>query len=205
MKKASLPRLFALAGTKRGLWGLAALTLLSGAAMLPAMRTMADHGASLIAFESAGSVSRSQEIVTEWGSSGKAAMWWQLALDTPFLIGYGLFLAGACAAVARRARTTGRHRLERAATVIAWFGPIAAIADFLQNISLALVLTGHVNQPWPRISALAGPTTTTLAAAAALFAAGGVLATRPPRRSAPATQAKTELSDPIQPSRPGKR
>jgi hypothetical protein len=53
--------------------GLAVLTLLSGAAMLPAIRTMADHGASLIAYESAGSVSHSQEIVTEWGSSDKAA------------------------------------------------------------------------------------------------------------------------------------
>ena len=60
MREAPLPRLFVAAGTRRGLWSLAALTLLSGAAMLPAMRTMADHGASLIAFESAGSVSRSQ-------------------------------------------------------------------------------------------------------------------------------------------------
>lgn len=186
MKKAPLPRLFAVAGTKRGLWGLAALTLLSGAAMLPAMQTMADHGASLIAFESAGSVSRSQEIVTEWGSSGKAAMWWQLALDTPFLIGYGLFLAGACAAVARRARATERLRLERTAAVMAWLGPIAAAADFLQNVSLALVLTGHVAQPWPRSSALAGPTTTTLAVVAALFALAGAFATRRRAAVAPA-------------------
>jgi hypothetical protein len=178
VRKAPLPRLFVAAGTRRGLWSLAALTLLCGAAMLPAMRTMADHGASLIAFESAGSVSRSQEIVTEWGSSGKAAMWWQLALDMPFLIGYGLFLAGACAAVARRARATERLRLERAAVVVAWLGPIAAAADLAQNISLALVLTGHVVQPWPRISAIAGSTTTTLAIVAALFALGGAFATR---------------------------
>jgi len=65
--------LFVAAGTRRGLWSLAALTLLCGAAMLPALQTMAGHGASVIAFESAGSVSRSQEIVTEWGSSGKTA------------------------------------------------------------------------------------------------------------------------------------
>lgn len=186
MRKASLPRLFVAAGTRRGLWCLAALTLLCGAAMLPAMRTMADHGASLIAFESAGSVSRSQEILSEWGSSGKAAMWWQLALDTPFLIGYGLFLAGACAAVARRARATERLRLERAAAVMAWLGPIAAAADFLQNVSLALVLAGHVAQPWPRISAIAGRTTTTLAVIAALFALVGAFATRRQAGVAPA-------------------
>jgi hypothetical protein len=178
VKKAPLPRLFVAVGNKRALFGLGALALLCGAAMLPAMRTMADHGASLIAFESAGSVARSQEIVAEWGSAGKTAMWWQLALDTPFLIAYGLFFAGACSAVARRAHAAERPGLERTATVIAWFGPIAATADFLQNISLALVLAGHVTQPWPRISAVAGPMTTTLAAAAALFALGGVLVAR---------------------------
>jgi hypothetical protein len=187
VKEAPLPRLFVAAGTKRGLWSLAALTLLCGAAMLPAMRTMASHGASLITFESAGSVSRSQEIVTEWGSSGKAAMWWQLALDTPFLIGYGLFLAGACAAVARRACATGRPRLERTAMVMVWLGPIAAAADLAQNVSLALVLTGHMAQPWPRISAIAGSTTTTLAIATALFALAGAFATRRRTGAAPAS------------------
>jgi hypothetical protein len=192
MRETPLPRLFVVVGTKRGLWSLAALTLLCGAAMLPAMRTMADHGASLIAFESAGSVSRSQEIVTEWGSAGKTAMWWQLALDTPFLIGYGLFLAGACAAVARRARGAGMPRLERAAAVVAWLGPIAAAADFSQNVSLGLVLTGHVTQPWPRISAVAGPLTTTLALVAALFALGGTFATR--QQTAP-TPARSDGSE----------
>ena len=173
-----LPRLFIAAGSKRGLLALAALTLLSGAAMLPAMRTMANHGASLIAFESTGSVSRSQEILAEWGAAGKSAMWWQLALDLPFLVGYGLFLAGACAAVARRARASGRQRLERVATIVAWLGPLAAAADFLQNVSLAFVLDGHVTQPWPRISAAAGPLTTGCALAAAIFAIGGFLVTR---------------------------
>ncbi|MGH2973279.1 MAG: hypothetical protein ACRDLL_00205 [Solirubrobacterales bacterium] len=179
---ASIPRLFCAAGTRRGLLGLAALTLLSGAAMLPAMATMADHGASLIDFESAGSVARSQEIVAEWGSAGKAAMWWQLGLDLPFLIGYGLFLAGACAAVARRARSRDMPRLERVAAVLTWLGPLAAASDLLQNLSLAFVLGGHVAQPWPRISAIAGTATTTLALLAALFALGGAFATR--RRSA---------------------
>jgi hypothetical protein len=178
MKEAPLPRLFVAAGSKRWLWTFAAVALLSGAAMLPAMRTMADHGSSLIAFESAGSVSRSQEIVTGWGEPGEAAAWWQLALDTPFLIGYGLFLAGACAAVARRARRTRRPRLERIATAIAWFGPLAAGADLLQNLSLALILSGHETQPWPRISAVAGPVTTGLALIAAAFALCGALATR---------------------------
>jgi hypothetical protein len=185
-----MPRLFVAASSKRRLIGLAALTLFSGAAMLPAMRTISDHGASLIAFESAGSVARSQEIVSEWGSAGKAAMWWQLALDTPFLIGYGLFLAGACTAVARRARGVGMPKLERVAAALAWCGPIAAVADFSQNVSLGLVLAGHAVQPWPRISAVAGSLTTTLALVAGLFALGGTLATRRRATAAPTRSAE---------------
>ena len=176
-----IPRLFCAAGTKRGLLGLAALTLVCGAAMLPAMATMAtmaDHGASLLEFESAGSVARSQGIVAEWGSAGKSAMWWQLALDLPFLIGYGLFLAGACAAVARRASSRDMPRLERAAAALAWLGPLAAASDLLQNISLAFVLSGHVAQPWPRISAVGGQVTLALGLTAALFALIGTFATR---------------------------
>ncbi|HET6571723.1 MAG TPA: hypothetical protein VFG58_09575 [Solirubrobacterales bacterium] len=183
MSIARLPRLFVAAGTRRGLLTFAALTLISGAAMLPTIATMADHGASVLAFEGAGSVARSQEIVAEWGSAGKMAMRWQLVLDTPFLVGYGLFLAGACAAVARQASWAERFRLERAAVALAWLGPIAAAADLLQNVSLALVLFGHASQPWPRISAVAGLTTTCFCTAAALFALAGALATRRSRRS----------------------
>ncbi|HMJ72619.1 MAG TPA: hypothetical protein VK471_04535 [Solirubrobacterales bacterium] len=192
MKQAAIPKLFRAAGAKRRLWMLAALTLFFGAAMLPAMRTMADHGASLIAFESAGKVSRSQEIVSDWGDAGKTAMWWQLGLDLPFLIGYGLFLAGACAAVARRALEAGRPRLEQAAAVLVWFGPLAAAGDFLQNVALALVLEGHVTQPWPRIAALANPITTSLTVSAGLFALCGALATRQRRSAAPVQEGEIE-------------
>jgi hypothetical protein len=174
----SLPRLFVWAGKPQSLWALAALTLLFGAAMLPAMSTMADHGASLIAFENAGSVARSQEILADWGDAGKNAAWWQLGLDLPFLIGYGLVVAGACAAVARRAAKVGKPRLRRAATLIAWLGPLAAGADFLQNVSLALVLTDHVTQPWPRIAAVCGPVVTTSIAIGLGFALVGAFATR---------------------------
>jgi len=176
-----MPRLFIWASRPRALWALAALTLISGAAMLPAMSTMADHGASLIAFESAGSVARSQEILAGWGDPGKTAAWWQLALDTPFLVGYGLFAAGACAAVARRAAKVGKPRLGRLATLLAWCGPGAAAADLLQNVSLTLVLSGQVAQPWPRIAAICGPVTTILMVLALVFALAGAIATREAR------------------------
>jgi hypothetical protein len=183
VSKLGVPAFFLALSTPRRLLALVAITLVSGAAMLPAMRTMSDHGYSLFAFEQAGSVERSAEIVDAWGADGKRAAWWQLAFDTPFLIGYGLFAAGACAAVARRADRTGKPRLRRAATVVIWFGPLAAAADFLQNISLALILSGHIASPWPQVSATGGSLTSVLIGAALLFAAVGGVATRGGGRS----------------------
>jgi hypothetical protein len=177
-----LPRIFLLASARRSLLALALLAGLSGLAMLPAMATMSRHGASLFEFESAGSVARSQAILAEWGGAGKDAMWWQLALDLPFIAGYSFLLAGACAAVVGRARSVGRPGLARMGTFVAWFGPVAGAADLLQNVALGLVLGGAKGQPWPRISAVAGTLTTVLAILAALFAAGGFLATRGARR-----------------------
>jgi hypothetical protein len=176
--KLGVPSFFLALGTPRRLLALAAVTLVSGAAMLPAMATMSDHGYSLFAFEKAGSVERSAEIVDAWGEDGKRAAWWQLAFDEPFLIGYGLFAAAACAAVARRADRAGKPRLLRIATVVVWFGPLAAAADFLQNVSLGLILSGHIASPWPQISATGGSLTSVLMAAALLFAIVGGVATR---------------------------
>ncbi|HET9154030.1 MAG TPA: hypothetical protein VFN85_07940 [Solirubrobacterales bacterium] len=173
-----LPRLFIAAGTRRGLIVLGALALIFGAAMLPAIATMANHGASVIDFESARTVARSREILSRWGEAGERAMWWQLALDTPFAVCYGLLFSGGCAAVAGRAHRVGKPRLERAAVVFAWAGALAAVADLVQNVSLAIVLADPVSQPWPAISAFAAPTTTILGVAAATFALGGALATR---------------------------
>lgn len=174
-----LPRLFIAVATRRRLILLGGLALAFGVAMLPAIVTMGDHGATVIDFESSRTVARSREILSEWGAAGERAMWWQLALDTPFAVCYGLLFAGGCAAVAGRAHRVGKPRLERAALVFAWLGALAAVADLAQNISLAIVLADPVSQPGPTISALAAPTTTVLGASAAVFALVGALATRP--------------------------
>jgi hypothetical protein len=188
-KPPGVPALFHALSTPRRLLALAAVALVSGAAMLPAMKTMADHGDSVIAFEGAGSVQKSEEIVVTWGEAGKRAAWWQLVFDTPFLLAYGLFAAAACAAVARRAQAAGKPRLQRTATALVWLGPIAAMADLAQNASLALILSGHVAQPWPRISAICAPTIVVLEATALAFALAGWLATR---QAAPVASAPLE-------------
>lgn len=152
--------------------------LAAGAAMLPAMATMGAHGHTLTSFENAGSVGRSAEILADWGDAGKAAMWWQLALDIPFIAGFALLLAGACTAVGVRAERSGRQRLAHVAAAAAWLGVLAGALDYLQDIGLALVLTGRVEQPWPRVSQVAGTAIGWLIAVTALFALCAYVALR---------------------------
>jgi hypothetical protein len=49
-----------------------------------------------------------------------------------------------------------------------------------------------VVQPWPRIAALANPTTTSLTVSAGLFALCGALATRRRRSAAPVREGEIE-------------
>jgi hypothetical protein len=76
-----LPRLFVAVSGRRRLLALAGIVLASGAAMLPAIWTMADHGASLAAFESCGTVARAEEILAGWGDAGRAARWGERGVD----------------------------------------------------------------------------------------------------------------------------
>jgi hypothetical protein len=173
----TVPGVFKALAGRRALIALGVATAVLGAAMLPAMQTMASHGASLISFENAGGLARSAQILGRWGDAGKAAAWWQLGIDTLFLLGYGALLAGGCAAVARRARAASKPRLQRLAALACWFGPIAAASDLAQNISLALLLAGHVEQPWPRVSAVANLVTLSFAAAALALIGFGLVVT----------------------------
>jgi hypothetical protein len=171
------PRIFVFVSRRRPLAVLAAVTVVCGLAMVPAIVTMVDHGASVTAWETAGDVERTREILAEWGPAGERAAWSQLALDVPFVLGFGLFFAGACTAVARRAAERGRQGLRQIAAVGAWLGPVAAAADLLQDLSLALILAGHVTQPWPRISALTAPFIVACIGLAATIAIVGALLT----------------------------
>jgi len=145
--------------------------------MIPSFHGMSGHGASLGSFEDAGSVAESTRIVTEWGDAGRGAARTQLLIDLPFMVSYGLFLAGACMFVAGRAWRVGRPRLARIAEALAWAGPIAAAFDLAQNVSLGLILGGHHTQPWPRISADTAIVTRGLAAIALVFAIAGTAVT----------------------------
>src|SRR5687768_10778066 len=93
------------------LWILAGATILLGVAALPSLGTMEDNGVGILELEFTGSSEQAAEHYAELGSDGRSAARTSLLIDYPYLIAYGLFLAGACIAVADRARRAGLQRL----------------------------------------------------------------------------------------------
>ena len=69
---------------------------------------MEDNGVGIIEFEFTGTADKAAEHYEDLGSDGRSAARTSLLIDYPYLVAYGLFLAGACVAVADRARRAGR-------------------------------------------------------------------------------------------------
>jgi hypothetical protein len=145
---------------------------------------MEDNGVGIIEFEFTGTADRAAEHYEDLGSDGRSAARTSLLIDYPYLIAYGLFLAGCCVAVADRARRAGRERLAVLGPPLAWGALGAAGCDAVENAALLLILDGHTGQPWPAIAFAFATVKFALAVSASLYALGGWLATL--RRPAPA-------------------
>jgi hypothetical protein len=163
---------------------LAAVTVAFGVAALPSLGDMDDHGVGILELEFTGTSDKAAEHYEQLGSDGRSAARTSLLLDYPYLVGYGLFLAGACVAVSDRARRTGRPRLAAIGPPLAWGALGAAACDAIENAALLLILDGHTGQPWPAVAFGCASVKFALAASASLYALGGWLATL--RRPAPA-------------------
>ena len=164
----------------RWLWLCLVGTVVFGLAQLPAIGEMTDRGAGIIEFELAATSSHAQEIVSEWGEEGRSAARESLLLDYPYLVFYGLLLAGACAAVADRAARRGKAGLARIGKAMPLVALGAAGADAIENAALLAVAGEHTDQPWPALAALFAVIKFTLAIAATLYALVGFALTRGP-------------------------
>jgi hypothetical protein len=138
---------------------------------------MEDNGVGILELEFTGSAEQAAEHHDRLGAEGRDAARTSLLLDYAYLVAYGLFLAGACIAVADRARRTGRSRLAALGPPLAWGALGAAACDAVENAMLLLILGGHTGQPWPAIAFAFATVKFALAAAASLYALGGWLAT----------------------------
>jgi hypothetical protein len=160
--------------------------LVFGAAEVPALARMSSHGTGVLGFEFAASTHRMHEILTRWGSVGRAGAQQEVLIDLGFILCYGLLLAGSCGRLARRFEKDGHARTATVAVLLAWAALLAAAANALQKVVLTLELHGHIAQPLPALSTVCAAITFTLAVSAALFVTGGTIAVRRSRRTAAA-------------------
>jgi hypothetical protein len=172
--RAPFPRLFA---RRHVVLAFFAGSAIFGVLQLPELGTMSDRGEGIVGFELARTPERANEILTEWGDEGRSAARTSLFLDFPYLVFYGLFLAAACTAVARRAEALEWRRVAAIGIVLAWGSLLAAWSDAIENLALLLVLEDHTNQPWPGTAFTFAVIKFALAAPALLFAIVGWLST----------------------------
>lgn len=138
---------------------------------------MEDHGVGIIELEFTGTAAKAEQHYEDLGPDGRSAARTSLLLDYPYLVAYGLFLAGACVAVADRARAAGRPRLAALGTPVAWGALGAAASDAIENAMLLLILGGHTDQPWPALAFGFAAVKFALVAIALLYAVVGWIVT----------------------------
>jgi hypothetical protein len=196
-----LPSLFApRPGRRRLLWALFVLGAAFGLAQLPALSTMGDHGVGIIEFELGRTSSKASQLVSDLGPHGRSAARLSLYLDYGYLLGYGLFFAGACTVVAERARALGWRLWATIGVLLAWGVLIGAGLDAIENGALLVELGRHTGQPWPAIAFACAAPKLLVVGLAELYALVGwiaVTATKRRReRSAPGTSPRSSTPQP---------
>jgi hypothetical protein len=147
-------------------------------------------GESIIDFELAGSVERTDEILATWRREGvideaKAIQFFDLVY--PLI--YAAALAGGCIAAAGAWQRARRPRLADAGIAMAWVAFAAAGFDYVENLGLGISLWGHPASPWPQIAFVAALLKFAAIYSAFLYALSGVIAAllgrRDQRRAVP--------------------
>jgi hypothetical protein len=150
--------------------------------VLAAVASPLPDGATIIDFELAGSVGRTQEILGVWRREGVVDDAKAIQLfDLVYPLIYGAALAGACVAAAGAWKRAGRPGPAAAGTALAWVASAAIALDYVENLGLAVSLWGEPSSPWPQLAAVAG-TLKFAGIALALVYALATLVTVPLRR-----------------------
>jgi hypothetical protein len=113
-------------------------------------------GESIIDFELAGSVERTEEILATWRREGvideaKAIQ----TFDLIYPLIYAAALAGGCIAAAGAWERARRPRAANAGIAMAWVAFAAAGFDYVENLGLGISLWGDPASPWPQVAFVA--------------------------------------------------
>jgi hypothetical protein len=134
-------------------------------------------GESIIDFELAGSVERTEEILATWRAEGvlddaKAIQ----VFDLLYPLIYAAALAGGCVAAAGAWQGAGRTRLAAAGVAMAWVAFAAAGFDYVENLGLGISLWGDPASPWPQVALVAALLKFAAIYSALLYALSGLVA-----------------------------
>ena len=150
--------------------------------VLAAVAAPLPDDATIIDFELAGSVERTQEILAVWRREGVVDDAKAIQLfDLVYPLIYGAALAGACVAAAGAWTRVARPRLAAAGIALAWVATAAIAFDYVENVGLAVSLWGDPASPWPQVAAVAGALKFAAIALALVYALA-TLVTAPLRR-----------------------
>ena len=140
-------------------------------------------GDSIVDFELAGSVERTQEILATWRAEGvlDEAKTIQI-FDLVYPLVYAAALAGGCIAAAGAWRRARRPRLAATGIAMAWVAFAAAGFDYVENLGLGISLWGHPASPWPQLAFVAAVLKFAGIYSALLYALSGMIAALLARR-----------------------
>jgi hypothetical protein len=134
-------------------------------------------GESIIDFELAGSVERTNEILETWRAEGviDEAKTIQI-VDLAYPLIYAAALAGGCLAAAGAWGRAGWPRAGSLGIAMAWVALIAAGFDYLENLGLGISLWDAPAAPWPQVALIAAVGKFAGIFASLLYAVSGVAA-----------------------------
>ena len=163
----------------------AALIALSIASAVPLILNAALQplgSEDIVAFEVAGSVARTEEILAAWRAEDVVgiAKGIQLA-DIVYPFVYALAIAGGCVGAAAAWARAGNARMAHVANVLAWVATSAIVFNYVENLGLAVSLWGTPATPWPQLALIAA----LLKFAVIVAGLAGVLSWPLARRAAP--------------------
>ena len=138
---------------QRFFWSLLGLTIVLmivfGISGAPLTTTAAPYG--VVSFELAGSVEKTDLILSSWDADVQLRAAFGLGLDYLFMAVYASTIALGCGIAAQVLRRTG-WPLGSWGSLLGWAVILAAILDSIENFALTTLIFGSVDSPWPEIA-----------------------------------------------------
>jgi hypothetical protein len=107
----------------------------------------------IISFELAFSPARAQQMINSWSPDSQLRAAFIQGLDFLFPLVYSAALGLGCILTMKVLRTRGKP-LSRSGILLAWGLVVAAICDYIENISLVALLFGKLQSPFPEIAGI---------------------------------------------------